>query len=89
VKRDLERAPEAVNLGDEAYLRKGLDRMPDVGRKFEYFLNTGNLVSKSGLDLSQSTGFTARRVLFAGLSLAWGGPGAPPPPVACFSCTAR
>lgn len=32
--------------------------MPDVGRKVEYLLNTGNLVSKSGLDLSQVSGFT-------------------------------
>lgn len=28
------------------------------GQKFEYLLNTGNLVSRSGLHLSQSTGFT-------------------------------
>lgn len=28
------------------------------GQKFEYLLNTGNLISRSGLDLSQSTGFT-------------------------------
>ena len=26
--------------------------------RFEYLLNTGNLVSKSGLDLTQATGFT-------------------------------
>ena len=32
--------------------------MPDVGRKMEYMLNTGNLVSRSGLDLGQATGFT-------------------------------
>ena len=32
--------------------------MPDIGRKMEYMLNTGNLVSRSGLDLSQATGFT-------------------------------
>jgi DNA-directed RNA polymerase I subunit RPA2 len=32
--------------------------MPDIGRKVEYLLNTGNLVSKSGLDLSQVSGFT-------------------------------
>ena len=30
----------------------------DIGRHFEYFLATGNLVSKSGLGLSQSSGFT-------------------------------
>lgn len=34
------------------------DKLPDVGRKVEYLLNTGNLVSKSGLDLSQASGFT-------------------------------
>lgn len=28
------------------------------GQKIEYLLNTGNLISKSGLDLSQATGFT-------------------------------
>ena len=32
--------------------------MPDLGRKMEYLLNTGNLISRSGLDLSQATGFT-------------------------------
>lgn len=45
-------------LQDEAYLKKVADKMPDVGKKMEYMLNTGNLVSKSGLDMSQSTGFT-------------------------------
>jgi hypothetical protein len=30
VTRDLERAPEAVNLRDEAYVRKAAERMPDV-----------------------------------------------------------
>jgi DNA-directed RNA polymerase I subunit RPA2 len=45
-------------LQDESYMKKLADRMPDIGRKMEYMLNTGNLVSKSGLDLSQSSGFT-------------------------------
>lgn len=31
---------------------------PVQGQKFEYLLNTGNLISRSGLDLSQATGFT-------------------------------
>jgi DNA-directed RNA polymerase I subunit RPA2 len=39
-------------------VRRLADRMPDVGRKVEYLLNTGNLVSRSGLDLSQAAGFT-------------------------------
>ena len=30
----------------------------DIGRQIEYLLSTGNLVSKSGLDLSQTSGFT-------------------------------
>ncbi|PSC76790.1 DNA-directed RNA polymerase I subunit 2 isoform X1 [Micractinium conductrix] len=58
VLRDLETRPEVVNLQDEQYIRKTAERMQDVGQKFEYLLNTGNLVSRSGLDLSQSTGFT-------------------------------
>lgn len=43
---------------DPAVVRKLSERMPDIGRKVEYLLNTGNLVSKSGLDLSQVSGFT-------------------------------
>ena len=58
INRDLERIPGYVNMADEAYIRKTCDKAPDVGQKFEYLLNTGNLLSRSGLDLSQSTGFT-------------------------------
>lgn len=58
VRRDTLRAPETVNLQEESYVKKLAERMPDVGKKMEYMLNTGNLVSSSGLDLSQSTGFT-------------------------------
>ena len=58
INRDLERIPGYVNMADEAYIRKACDKAPDVGQKFEYLLNTGNLLSRSGLDLSQSTGFT-------------------------------
>lgn len=42
----------------ETYVRHAAERISDFGRKFEYLLNTGNLASRSGLDLSQSTGFT-------------------------------
>ena len=58
VTKDLEQDGASVNMLDEAYIKKTSDRMPDFGRKMEYLLNTGNLVSRSGLDLSQSTGFT-------------------------------
>ncbi|KAK9845769.1 hypothetical protein WJX81_002042 [Elliptochloris bilobata] len=58
--RDLERAPESVNLRDEAYIKRAADRLPDIGRKVEYLLNTGNLGTGSGsnIDLSQASGFT-------------------------------
>ena len=42
------------------YLRKLADKIPDLGRKFEYLLNTGNLVSKNTGDLTQTSGFTVR-----------------------------
>lgn len=54
----MEQDAAAVNLLDENFIKKCSERMPDFGRKMEYMLNTGNLVSRSGLDLSQSTGFT-------------------------------
>jgi len=58
VSKDLEQDAASVNLQDERYIKRATDRMPDFGRKMEYFLNTGNITSRSGLDLSQATGFT-------------------------------
>lgn len=43
---------------DSAYFKRCLDRQPDIGRKVYYMLATGNLVSTSGLDLMQVSGFT-------------------------------
>eukprot|EP01116_Phalansterium_solitarium_P017485 TRINITY_DN4314_c0_g1_i2.p1 TRINITY_DN4314_c0_g1~~TRINITY_DN4314_c0_g1_i2.p1 ORF type:complete len:1147 (+),score=392.00 TRINITY_DN4314_c0_g1_i2:142-3582(+) len=44
---------------DVNLLRKYVERrLPDVGAKLANFLSTGNLVSESGLDLMQTTGFT-------------------------------
>ncbi len=40
------------------YLRKLVEKLPPVGKRFEYLLNTGNLQTESGLDLSQASGFT-------------------------------
>ena len=56
--KDLEADGAVVNLQDEKYIKKATDRMPNFGTKMEYLLNTGNLSSRSGLDLSQATGFT-------------------------------
>lgn len=57
VQRDISRAPSTVQL-TENYVRHAAERISDFGRKFEYLLNTGNLASHSGLDLSQMAGFT-------------------------------
>ncbi|KAK9804617.1 hypothetical protein WJX73_009510 [Symbiochloris irregularis] len=54
VNRDLQRAPAAVQLDEDAYVAG----IADVGQKLEYLLVTGNLQSRSGLDMSQSSGFT-------------------------------
>lgn len=57
VKRDCAKSPEKVKL-DLAYLKAAGERLGEVGKRFEYLLNTGNLASRSGLDLSQAAGFT-------------------------------
>jgi len=68
VKRLLEREVNGVSLvaerttfGDGKSFRACLDKASsklDIGRKLEYFLATGNLISESGLDLQQNSGFT-------------------------------
>lgn len=58
VKRDLERSPEMVNFSDQQYIRRCTERIPEVGQRFEYLLNTGNMISKGYMDLSQVSGFT-------------------------------
>eukprot|EP00873_Tetraselmis_striata_P041965 jgi/Tetstr1/462229/TSEL_000628.t1 len=59
VRRELTDKPESVELLSELYMRRVAERtMLDVGQMMEYMLSTGNLVSRSGLDLSQASGFT-------------------------------
>ena len=58
VQKELNRNAAAVNFQDDAYIHKTAEKILDVGRKMEYLLNTGNLVSKGGADISQTTGFT-------------------------------
>ena len=57
MKRDvrLKRVPDAY---DGAYFKRCLDRQADIGRKAYYMLATGNLVSTSGLDMMQVSGYT-------------------------------
>eukprot|EP00946_MAST-07B_sp_MAST-7B-sp1_P004714 g4714.t1 len=43
---------------DMTYMQKIFTRQQDIAQKMQYFMATGNLVSSSGLDLMQATGFT-------------------------------
>lgn len=48
-----------VNFSDSKYIKRVLARVNDnIGQKLHYFLSTGNLVSSSGLDLQQVSGYT-------------------------------
>jgi DNA-directed RNA polymerase I subunit RPA2 len=42
---------------DLAYLEKVIEQHADIGKKMEYLLATGNLISRTGLDLMQTSGF--------------------------------
>ncbi|AET38153.1 DNA-directed RNA polymerase I core subunit RPA135 Ecym_2421 [Eremothecium cymbalariae DBVPG len=49
----------AVNFKDRKYMSRVLMRVNEnIGAKLQYFLSTGNLVSQSGLDLQQVSGYT-------------------------------
>lgn len=51
-------ASARASLGDVAFWRKLSDRVPEIGRKLAYFITTGNLVSRTGLDMMQVSGYT-------------------------------
>lgn len=58
--QEVRRSAAALDLsGDLASFHKLVNRVPaDIGKKMEYFLATGNLVSNTGLDLQQTSGYT-------------------------------
>ena len=61
VLREHEERPQASDLQDPEWFARvvtGAMAKMDIGRLVEYFLATGNLASKSGLGLSQTSGFT-------------------------------
>ncbi|KAJ1652375.1 hypothetical protein IWQ61_007273 [Dispira simplex] len=67
IRHDVSRGSRLCNFSDPVYVTRILNRSnPDVGRKLHYFLSTGNLVSRTGLDLLQSGGFViiAERINF-------------------------
>lgn len=48
-----------VNFSDRKYISRVFMRINEnIGQKLQYFLSTGNLVSQSGLDLQQVSGYT-------------------------------
>jgi DNA-directed RNA polymerase I subunit RPA2 len=56
ISQDLRRAPSKVDFRDKKYLESAIKKTTgasDIGKKLEYFLATGNLVSNTGLDLQQ------------------------------------
>ncbi|GAA5925248.1 hypothetical protein JCM3775_006405 [Rhodotorula graminis] len=56
---DLRLQQPGTDLTDAKYIAKTVARVnADVGAKLAYFLATGNLVSPSGLDLQQASGYT-------------------------------
>ncbi|KAJ8588929.1 beta and beta-prime subunits of DNA dependent RNA-polymerase [Rhizopogon salebrosus TDB-379] len=56
---DVRKAEPPVDFLDKRYIMKVVNKVNwDIGSKMSNFLATGNLVSPSGLDLQQASGFT-------------------------------
>lgn len=49
---------DSMTLRSTQYLKKLIDSQTSIGKKMEHFLATGNLISRSNLDLQQTAGFT-------------------------------
>lgn len=56
--KDLRLGKPNADIHDEKYIKSVIDKGMDIGKKMEYFLSTGNLVSSTGLDLRQTSGFS-------------------------------
>ncbi|EKM59942.1 uncharacterized protein PHACADRAFT_115318 [Phanerochaete carnosa HHB-10118-sp] len=56
---DVQRDEPSVDFFDKRYIKKMLQKINyEIGARMSNFLATGNLVSASGLDLQQASGFT-------------------------------
>lgn len=56
---DVRKGVTSANFRDPKYVQKTMARVDcDAGKRITYFLATGNLVSPTGLDLQQTSGFT-------------------------------
>jgi DNA-directed RNA polymerase I subunit RPA2 len=51
-------SPDKFTGSNANVVTKAMNSMPDVGKQMEYLLATGNLKSRSGLNLQQQSGFT-------------------------------
>lgn len=49
---------DPTKLRDKVYVARVLESVSNIGAKLQYFLATGNVTSRTGLDLSQTSGFT-------------------------------
>lgn len=59
IAQDIRRGTADCDILDNSYITKVVRKVnADVGKKLEYFLATGNLVSPTGLDLQQASGYT-------------------------------
>ncbi|KZT70325.1 beta and beta-prime subunits of DNA dependent RNA-polymerase [Daedalea quercina L-15889] len=59
VRQDVMKSEASVDFFDKRYIKKVLARTNfDIGSRMSNFLATGNLVSPTGLDLQQASGFT-------------------------------
>jgi DNA-directed RNA polymerase I subunit RPA2 len=55
---DLRRSPGSVDFAGDYVKRVFVKTPSDIGKKLEYFLATGNLVTSTGMDLQQTSGYT-------------------------------
>lgn len=59
ISNDLRKGQANVNFLDDSYFKRVLQRASlDVGRHLQFFLATGNLNTRTGMDLQQVTGYT-------------------------------
>ena len=53
-----QKGKDKQKIKDINWLKKMIDGLIPLGKKMEYFLSTGNLLSRSGLDLKQQVGYS-------------------------------
>ena len=49
---------DSIQIRNPNYLKKMIDSQVSIGKKMEHFLATGNLISRTNLDLMQTAGYT-------------------------------